>query len=186
MARPVEPEPQEQPRGGECPEREAGGAATEDAATACLRFASGALGSLLISSAAGHGEGFAASRVYGSAGVADLTNGTVTREDGAARPLSDVLPAYRDESIPDDPFAHAFAQLQQGITGSGGASASHHPGEAALDAMAVIFACLEAALTGRLIDVADVLSGAACAYEDSIEVARLSRLDPENTVKPVA
>lgn len=52
--------------------------------------------------------------------------------------------------------------------------------------MAVIFACLEAALTGRMIDVEDVLSGVACAYEDSIEVARLSGQDRQEAVKPVS
>lgn len=158
---------------------------TEDSATACLRFAGGALGHLLISTA-GRGARFCASRIYGSAGVADLTERTVTREDGRAAPLSEAVRPQLDGSIPEDPFAHAFALLHEQIaSGSVSTPLSYESGERALEAMAVIFGCLEAATTGRMIDVADVLSGAACSYEDSIEVARLSTEDGMDAVKPV-
>jgi len=36
----------------------------------------------------------------------------------------------------------------------------------------VIYACLESSLTGRAVAVADVLSGTAHEYEDTIEAAR--------------
>ena len=42
----------------------------------------------------------------------------------------------------------------------------------ALEALAVIYACLESATVGQPVSVADVLSGAAHAYEDTIEAAR--------------
>jgi predicted dehydrogenase len=144
---------------------------TEDCAMTCLRFAAGALGHFLVASA-GRGAGFGAVRLYGTDGVVDFHGGSV-RRDGEpaenARPLAEVTAPYADERIPADAMAHSFAELHALITDGMPPISS---GERALEALAVIYACLEAATTGKSARVADVLSGAAHAYEDTIEAAR--------------
>jgi predicted dehydrogenase len=153
---------------------------TEDCAMTCLRFASGALGHFLVASA-GRGVGFGAVRLYGTGGVADLGGGSV-RRDGEpaenARALADVTAPYVDERIPADAMAHSFAELHALITAGTPQICS---GERALEALTIIYACLEAATIGKPVRAADVLSGAAHAYEDSIEAARaaVAGLPPE-------
>jgi UDP-N-acetyl-2-amino-2-deoxyglucuronate dehydrogenase len=149
---------------------------TEDCAMATLRFESGALGHWLVASA-GHGARFGAVRVYGTQGVVSLDSGTVQQDRGEVQQLDEVIQPFLDERIPTDPMAHSFAELHALISAGSAAISS---GEQALEALAVVYACLEAATTGRPTMVADVLSGAAHAYEDTIEAARslVAELEP--------
>jgi UDP-N-acetyl-2-amino-2-deoxyglucuronate dehydrogenase len=150
---------------------------TEDCAMTCLRFAGGALGHFLVASA-GRGTGFGAVRLYGTDGVLDFGGGGTVYRDGepaeAARRLGELATPYHDDSIPGDAMAHSFLELHELIT-SGKPPISS--GERALEALAVIYACLEAATTNSPARVADVLSGAAHAYEDTIEAARPTLAD---------
>lgn len=141
---------------------------TEDCAMTTLRFSEGALGHFLVASA-GQGAGFGAVRVYGTAGVADFSGGTVQRNGEASRPLADAVAPFMDAAIPEDAMAHSFLELANLITDHQTPLSS---GERALEALAVIYACLEAATIARPVSIAEVLSGAAHAYEDSIEAAR--------------
>ncbi len=141
---------------------------TEDAAMTVLRFANGVLGHFLVASA-GHGAGFGAVRVYGSEGVADLSGGTAQKDGGEARKLADLTAPFANENLPGDAMAHSFGELRDLIINNTPPISS---GERALEALAVIYACLESSQTGRSVAVADILSGAAHTYEDSIEAAR--------------
>jgi UDP-N-acetyl-2-amino-2-deoxyglucuronate dehydrogenase len=141
---------------------------TEDGAMATLRFEAGALGHWLVASA-GHGARFGAVRVYGTQGVVSLDSGTVQQDRGEVQQLEAMIQPLLDERIPADPMAHSFAELHALISAG---SAPISSGEQALEALAVVYACLEAATTGRATMVADVLSGAAHGYEDTIEAAR--------------
>ena len=141
---------------------------TEDCSMTVLRFASGALGHWMVASA-GHGEGFGAVRVYGTKGAANFNSGHVRLDGQEPRPWAEVIAQYRDESIPEDSFAHSFWELHRLIQDGTPPISS---GERALEALAIVYSCLEASETGRPVRIADVLSGAARVYEDSIERAR--------------
>jgi predicted dehydrogenase len=141
---------------------------TEDCSMTVLRFRSGALGHWMVASA-GHGEGFGAVRLYGTLGVADLSGGRVRLDREESRSLLDSAEPYKNESIPEDPFAHSFQELHARIA-QGKPPISG--GERALEALAIVYACLESSETGLPARVDDLLSGAARAYEDSIEAAR--------------
>lgn len=141
---------------------------TEDCAMTVLRFAHGALGHFLVASA-GQGAGYGGVRVYGTEGVADLSGGTVQRSGGPAVKLDELTLPFQDEAIPGDAMAHSFLELHQLITRGTPPISS---GERALEALAVIYACLESSLANRAVSITDVLSGAVHAYADSIEAAR--------------
>ena len=149
---------------------------TEDCSMTCLRFASGALGHFLVASA-GQGAGFGAVRLYGTDGVAEFDGGGKVRRDGeaaeAARGIDALAAPYRDDTLPTDAMAHSFLELSRLIRDGTPPISS---GERALEALAVIYACLEASTTRTPARVADVLSGAAHAYEDTIEEARAAWL----------
>jgi len=141
---------------------------TEDCAMTVLRFQNGALGHFLVASA-GQGSGYGGVRLYGTRGVADLSGGTAQANGAESVRLDELSASYRDDSIPGDSMAHSFWELHQLITHG---TAPISSGERALEALAVIYACLEAGRSGQAVRVADVLSGAAHSYEDSIEAAR--------------
>jgi UDP-N-acetyl-2-amino-2-deoxyglucuronate dehydrogenase len=141
---------------------------TEDCAMTALRFAGGVLGHFLVASA-GQGAGWGGVRLYGTDGVADISGGTAQRNGQAARKLDELTAPYQDASIPNDAMAHSFSELHALATAG---TVPVSSGERALEALAVIYSCLESSLTGRAIAVADILSGAAHEYEDTIEAAR--------------
>jgi len=143
---------------------------TEDCSMTVLRFASGALGHWMVASA-GHGDGFGAVRVYGTRGVADMNRGSVKLDGQDARPLAEITAPYEDSTIPGDAFAHSFQELHDLIT-HGAAPVSS--GERALEALAVVYGCLEASMIGQPVAIGDILSGAAHRFDDSIEAARSS------------
>jgi UDP-N-acetyl-2-amino-2-deoxyglucuronate dehydrogenase len=149
---------------------------TEDCAMATLRFETGALGHWLVASA-GHGARFGAVQVYGTQGIVSFDSNTVQQDRGEVHQVDAMIQPLLDERIPADPMAHSFAELHALITAG---SAPISSGEQALEALAVVYACLEAATTGRPTMVADVLSGAAHAYEDTIEAARplVAKVEP--------
>ena len=141
---------------------------TEDCAMTALRFAGGVLGHFLVASG-GQGTGWGGVRLYGTDGVADLSGGTAQRNGQAAERLDALTVPYQDASIPTDAMAHSFNELHALATAGKAPICS---GERALEALAVIYACLESSMTGRAVAVADILSGAAHEYEDTIEAAR--------------
>lgn len=146
---------------------------TEDCAMSLLRFSEGSLGQFLVASA-GRGSGFGAVRVYGTEGVLDISSGTVQREKATAVSLAEAAAPHRDTTIPEDAMAHSFLELFSLITAQKPPISS---GERALEALAVIYACLEAAMVNHPVSVTDVLTGAAHAYEDTIEAARPAWID---------
>jgi predicted dehydrogenase len=146
---------------------------TEDCSMAVLRFERGALGHWMVASA-GQGAPFGAVRVYGTEGVVDLDARTVQKNTGEAQQLDEVTAPYEDDRVPTDSIAHSFAELHALISEGAPPLSS---GEKALEALAVVYACLEAATINRPIAVADVLSGAAHAYQDTIEAARAQWVD---------
>lgn len=148
---------------------------TEDCSMTALRFQSGALGHFLVASA-GQGAGFGGVRLYGSHGMADVSGGTAQKQGEAAQKLDELIASYRDESLPGDAMAHSFWELHQLISQGAPPISS---GERALEALAVIYACLESSLTQQSVRVADIVSGAAHVYEDSIEAARSQWLNVE-------
>lgn len=140
---------------------------TEDCAMAGLEFANGARGHFLVASA-GSGQRFDEVRIYGDQGVADLTRGQLHRA-GSSTALDDATDPFLDEAVPTDPMAHSFLELHRlAVDGE----APICTGERALEALAVVYACLEANTIGAPVRVADVLSGAAHSYEDTIDAAR--------------
>jgi predicted dehydrogenase len=141
---------------------------TEDCSMTVLRFRSGALGHWMVASA-GHGEGFGAVKVYGTRGVADMNGGRVKLDGADPQPWGEAAQPYRDERIPEDAFAHSFHELHALITDGREPISS---GERALEALAIVYACLESSEAGGPVAVADVLSGTAHAYADTIEAAR--------------
>jgi len=141
---------------------------TEDCAMTALRFAGGVLGHFLVASA-GQGAGWGGVRLYGTDGVADISGGTAQRSGQAARKLDELTAPYQDAAIPNDAMAHSFSELHALATAG---TVPVSSGERALEALAVIYSCLESSLTGRAVMVADILSGAAHKYEDTIEAAR--------------
>ncbi|MGI8998151.1 MAG: Gfo/Idh/MocA family protein [Candidatus Limnocylindria bacterium] len=151
---------------------------TEDCAMAILRFAGGVLGSWLVASA-GHGAAHNLVRVYGPAEVADVDAGFVQRDEGPPVGLYQAIEPFLDEHVPRHPIAHSFAELAD--LASNGVQPIGSAGRA-LEALAIVYACLEAAGRDTAVAVADVLSGAAHTYEDSIVAAR-SRLASHNPAR---
>jgi predicted dehydrogenase len=141
---------------------------TEDCSMTVLRFRSGALGHWMVASA-GHGEVFGAVRVYGTRGVADMSGGRVKLDGEDARPWGEIAQAYRDDRHPEDAFAHSFQELHALITDGSPPISS---GDRALEALAVVYACLESSMVGKPVSVPNLLASGGCEYEASIEAAR--------------
>jgi len=145
---------------------------TEDVAAAILRFASGAIVQFSVVSG-GRGKSHRLILLYGTQGSWSDGKFTGTGSDEAT------APAYPggDNSVPEDAFAHSYAELlsrmqqwDRPVIGSP---------ERALEAEAIIYACLESAHTGREIRVQDVIDGKATAYEQTVwkayeEVGKMS------------
>ena len=141
---------------------------TEDCAMTVLQFDNGTLGHWMVASA-GHGAGFGSVRLYGTQGVAMLDSGSVQQDGAESRKLDDVIAPYLDEKLPTDAMAHSFAELHALITEGTPPISS---GERALEALAIVYSCLEASMLGRPVRVAEVLAGTLHTYEDTIEAAR--------------
>jgi UDP-N-acetyl-2-amino-2-deoxyglucuronate dehydrogenase len=146
---------------------------TEDCAMTVLQFDSGVRGHWMVASA-GHGSGFGSVRVYGTKGVAMLDTGSAQHDGGELRKVDELIAPYLEETIPNDAMAHSFAELHALITAGTPPLSS---GERALEALAIVYACLEAPLQGKPVRLGDVLSGAMHLYEDTIEAARAQWLD---------
>lgn len=145
---------------------------TEDVAAAVLRFASGAIVQFSVVSG-GRGKEHRLVLLYGTKG--SWSEGRFT--PAGSRDALD--PAYPDGDValPDDPFAHSYTELLSRMR-QWDCPVIGSP-ERALEAEAIIYACLESAHTGREVRVQDVMGGKADVYEQTVwkayeEVGKLS------------
>lgn len=141
---------------------------TEDCAMTVLQFESGVVGHWLVASA-GHGANFGSVQIYGTEGVVNVNEQTTQKDGEDRQTLLNLIADFSDTTIPTNPMAHSFAELRALIVDG---TSPICAGERALEAMSVVYSCLEASTTGEPTAVADVLSGQAHAYEDTIEAAR--------------
>jgi UDP-N-acetyl-2-amino-2-deoxyglucuronate dehydrogenase len=133
---------------------------TEDLAVAVLRFKSGAIVQFSVVSG-GQGQDHRVMLLYGTKGS---WNGKFT--PGGSKEAQE--PAYpaADPAIPEDSFGHSYAELlsrmqqwDKPVVGSP---------ERALEAEAIIYACLESAHTGGEVAVQDIIDGKKDAYEQTV------------------
>lgn len=136
---------------------------TEDLAAAILRFASGAVVQFSVVSG-GRGRSHRFILLYGTKGSWD-GRFTASGSDEAKEPA---YPAG-DNNVPEDSFAHSYAELlsrmqqwDRPVIGSP---------ERALEAEAIIYACLESAQTKSEILVQDIVDGKADHYERTVWAA---------------
>ena len=141
---------------------------TEDLAAAMLTFKSGLVAQLSIAATRGgphkHSQVFATRGSY-TKEKCILANETEPRDpelDQNAVPLD----------VPNDPYAHSYQELLQKLENRQTRIAGDP--RLALLAQAVIFACLESALTNKPTAIDDILMGRATDYEQSIWSARKS------------
>jgi UDP-N-acetyl-2-amino-2-deoxyglucuronate dehydrogenase len=149
----------------------------EDAAMTVFRFASGALGHWMCATAA-HGEGAHGLYYYGSKGVARPRE-YVKLDDGTTITWDDLIARYALDVV-RGAFAHSYLELADAIERGAPPISSAARGA---EALAVVYAALEASTIGRPIKVADVLAGRAHAYEDSVieEMRALALEEPAGT-----
>jgi UDP-N-acetyl-2-amino-2-deoxyglucuronate dehydrogenase len=147
---------------------------TEDCAMTGLQFVDGILGHFLVASA-GRGQRFGEVRVYGTDGVVNLTDGRVHRGESSTA-IDQLCDSFLDNDLPIDPMAHSFLELHRLVVDG---QAPICTGERALEALAIIYACLESNLIESPVGISEVLAGTAHAYEDTVEAARARWLDFE-------
>lgn len=136
---------------------------TEDVASALLTFGSGLTCQWSVVSG-GRGKGHGHVQVWGERGSLEGHHFTLS---GVKEPQ----PVPLDPSIaPEHAFAHSFLELVELMRDSKAAVIST-PARA-LEAEAIVYACLESAHTGQPVAVTDVLSGKCHAYEDTVWAAR--------------
>jgi predicted dehydrogenase len=133
---------------------------TEDLAVALLRFDSGAVVQFSVVSG-GRGRGHRVVLLYGTKGSWD---GKFTAS-GEKEAVEAGYPAG-DAAVPEDAFAHSYAELFRRME-RWDAAVIGSP-ERALEAEAIIYACLESALSGREVLVQDIVEGKADAYERTV------------------
>ncbi|MEX0652627.1 MAG: Gfo/Idh/MocA family oxidoreductase [Phycisphaeraceae bacterium] len=141
---------------------------TEDLAAAVLRFASGVVVQWTVMSG-GRGKGHRHVQIWGTDG--SFHDGKVTctgRDDQPEPPRYDASSVSKQ--IPDNPFAHSYQELlnrfddpQAFVVGDP---------RRAIEAEAIVYACLESAHTGAAVRVADVIDGRADSYEQTVWAAR--------------
>ena len=146
---------------------------TEDVAAAMLTFKSGLVAQLSIVAAA-RGGPHKHSQIW-------ATKGSYIKDKCILPSETDPRDLELDQSsvpldIPNDPFAHSYFELLQKIENRQTRIAGDP--RLALLAQAVIFACLESALTNRSVAVDDILMGRAMEYEQTIWTARQSAAGP--------
>ncbi|MDD5200233.1 MAG: Gfo/Idh/MocA family oxidoreductase [Terrimicrobiaceae bacterium] len=142
---------------------------TEDLASAILRFRSGAIAQFTVMSG-GRGKNHGLVQLYGTKGS---WNGKFTAT-GRNRE-EDLAFANEFSDIPEDSFAHSYQELLERIE-RWDAPVIGSP-ERALEAEAVIYACLESAHTGAVVKVEDILNGVANRYEETVWNARERLID---------
>ncbi|MDX2055826.1 MAG: Gfo/Idh/MocA family oxidoreductase [Polyangiaceae bacterium] len=136
---------------------------TEDLAMATLEFESGALCQFSVASGGRGGWHFQV-KLWGERGSWERERFQLTGEE-APSPIPD-LPF----SQPADPFGHSFLELAQLMQDPKAAVIGS--AERALEAEAIIYACLESAHTGEPVAVADILSGKRQSYEATVWALR--------------
>ncbi len=143
---------------------------TEDLAVATLEFESGALCQFSVASGGRGGWHFQV-RLWGERGSWERERYQLS-DDEAPRPIPE-LPFTQ----PADPFAHSFLELMQRLADPKAPIIGS--GERALEAEAIVYACLESAHTGEPVAVADILSGKRDSYEQTVWAAHAKILANE-------
>ncbi len=140
---------------------------TEDLACALLIFRSGVRVQWTVMSG-GRGEGLGLVRLWGTKGS---LNGQTVRLTGEEQPAPMALAEDRvPRTVPDHAFAHSYRELIQRMRDPGTEVAG--AAERALEAEAIVYACLESAHAGEPVSVSEVLSGERHTYEDTVWEAR--------------
>ena len=138
---------------------------TEDLAAAVLEFESGVVVQWTVMSG-GRGDGHGHVQVWGTRGSMQGFHYTPSGETARGIDLGGVSVA---DDIPDDPFAHSLDELIRRVEDPA------HPlvGDPlrALEAEAIVYACLESAHTGAPVAVAEILDGSQHQYEDTVWAA---------------
>ena len=140
---------------------------TEDVAGAVLTFESGLICQWSVVSG-GRGQHHGHVEIWGERG--SLRDGKFTL--GGSKTAQEIPREASD--LPDNSFAHSFLELTRRIRDPRAPVVS--TAEKALEAEAIVYAALESAHTARPVLVADVLSGNAHAYEDTVWAARTALL----------
>lgn len=143
---------------------------TEDVALATLEFESGALCQFSVASG-GKGGWYFHVQLWGERGSWQRERYQLSADD-APQPLPKLPLQY-----PEDPFGHSFLELMQ-LMQDPTAQVIGTP-EKALEAEAIIYACLESAHTGEPVAVADILSGKRQTYEETVWAAHARNLSGE-------
>jgi predicted dehydrogenase len=121
---------------------------------------------------AAHGEGAQGVYYYGSKGVVRPRE-YVKLDDGATISWDDLIARYAPDVVRGG-FAHSYLELADAIQRGTPPIASAERGA---EALAVVYAALEASTLGRPVKVADVLAGRAHAYEDGV-IKEMQALSP--------
>ena len=149
---------------------------TEDAAAAMLTFKSGLVAQLSVVAARGgphkHSQIWATkgSYVKEKSILAGETESRDVELDQNAVPLD----------VPTDPYAHSYHELLQKLENRQTRIAGDP--RLALLAQAVIYACLESALTTKPVAIDDILMGRATDYEQTVWTAKKTVATPSNNL----
>jgi UDP-N-acetyl-2-amino-2-deoxyglucuronate dehydrogenase len=145
---------------------------TEDCASALLTFESGLICQWSVVSG-GRGQGHWHVEIWGERGSLRDRKFTLSGSK-----LAQEVP-MNTKAAPENSFAHSFLELTQLMRDPKAAVVS--TAARALEAEAIVYASLESAHTGQPVAIADVLSGKAHAYEDTVwaqrEALRVSNLN---------
>jgi predicted dehydrogenase len=130
----------------------------EDAASASVRFHSGAVGSILVTTAAGK-DNPPRVEIIGTEGRVTLENNVVTHYDGASELSDDLLSAEDRDTVKDWKPVEAFGdahrrQLRLIFDALAAGNEPPVPGREARKAVDVILGIYESARTGKRIDIA--------------------------------
>ncbi len=145
---------------------------TEDCASALLTFESGLICQWSVVSG-GRGQGHWHVEIWGERGSLRDRKFTLS---GSKDP--EQIP-FDTTAAPENAFAHSFLELTRLMRDPNAAVVS--TAQRALEAEAIVYAALESAHTGQPVAIADILSGNAHVYEDTVwaqrDVFRVSDLN---------
>ena len=140
---------------------------TEDVAAAMLTFQSGLVVQLTVA-CGGRGLPHKHVQVWGTQGSFHAGKWTAAGETNPRDP--ELNNAAVSTDIPADPYAHSYTELLARMKNPE-APLVGAP-RFAMEAQAVIYACLESSLTGAPVRIDDVLTGTANLYEQTVWSAR--------------
>lgn len=144
---------------------------TEDLAVAMLQFESGVLVQWTVMSG-GRGERHGHVQIWGTKG--SYRGGKFCPSGQKEAIFPSLNESAVADDVPEDPFAHSFAELIK-MREDPSVPVIGDPSRA-MEAEAIVYACLESAHTGYPVRVEDVLSGRCDEYERTVwEEARKAR-----------